>query len=192
MTRSIPLAIATFTALFLVCGPSAASAQGFISPFVGFNYGGDAICPRVSDCNDKSSNWGVSFGTMNAFVGFEEEFGYASDFFNDPTVEDSSVLTLMSNVIVGPRLSFLRPYVSGGIGLMKTHVSLTPDSLLDLNNNELGWNFGGGVFLIFGHVGFRGDIRSFHGFDNLNVFGFDVGDLKLNYGRATAGLVLAF
>jgi opacity protein-like surface antigen len=169
-----------------------ARAQAFVSPFVGYNFGGDAACPTVSDCDDKSMNFGVSFGSANALIGFEEEIGYARNFFKDADVSSSSVFTLMSNVIVGPRIKAVRPYGVAGIGLMKARVEFTRDSLLALDNNNLGWNVGGGVMLVFGHVGIRGDIRYFHGFSDLDVFGVRLGDIELDYGRAMAGLVLAY
>jgi hypothetical protein len=189
MTRTLFI---TAACVFVLGISSPARAQGFISPFVGFNYGGDAACPTIRDCDDKSSNLGISFGTMNSIIGFEEELGYARNFFDDPTVSESSILTLMSNVIVGPRLTFIRPYVSGGFGLMKTHVEFEPDSILSLNNNDVGWNFGGGVIVQAAHIGIRGDVRAFHGFDDLSVFGFDVSDLDLSYGRLSAGVVFSF
>lgn len=180
-------------AIVLVLSVSApAHAQAFISPFIGYNFGGDAACPTVSDCDDKSVNLGVTFGNLNALIGFEEEFGYARDFFKGDDIDSSSILTLMSNVIVGPRIKMVRPYAVGGLGLMKARVKFTEGSLLTLDNNNLGWNLGGGVMMVFGHVGIRGDIRYFHGFNDLKVLGVQLGDIQLDYGRAVAGLVLAY
>ena len=46
------------------------------------------------------------------------------------------------------------------------------------------------MILTHGHVGVRGDVRFFHGLSNLNVAGFPVSDLKLDYGRMMIGLVI--
>ena len=36
----------------LVGLPGRAHAEGFISPLIGFNFGGDAACPSVQGCED--------------------------------------------------------------------------------------------------------------------------------------------
>jgi opacity protein-like surface antigen len=175
-----------------VLTPATAVAQGFISPFIGFDYGGDSGCPTASDCENKHSNLGVSGGKLGAIAGAEVEFAYARDFFGDTPGVDTSVLTLMTNAIVGPRIGIIRPFVLGGVGLIKSHVELDAGSLLDSSSN-FGWNIGGGVMLMFGeHVGVRGDIRKFKSFQSISILGFDLSEEKLTYNRASAGLVLAF
>jgi hypothetical protein len=70
---------------------------------------------------------------------------------------------------------------------------LDPDSLLTSDNNNFGWNLGGGLFIFFGeHVGIRGDVRYFHSFDDLEILGFEIDDTKLDFGRASGALVLKF
>jgi opacity protein-like surface antigen len=173
-----------------------ARAEGYISPLIGFNFGGDAACPQVTGCTDKRVNYGVSLGTMGSVFGFEEEFAYAKDFFGEAPTMNSSVLTVMSNVMLVPKIGPIRPYAAVGLGLIKTHVELTPVSLLTSDNNNFGWNIGGGVFILAGHIGVRGDIRYFHSFQDLSLPGFPVGftvnNSKLDYGRASAAFVLAF
>ena len=172
--------------------PRSAAAQGFVSPFIGFDYGGDSGCPTATDCEDKHSNLGVSGGKLGSIAGAEVEFAYARDFFGDTPGVDTSVLTLMTNAIVGPRIGIIRHFVLGGVGLIKSHVELDAGSLLDSSNN-FGWNIGGGVMLMFGeHVGVRGDIRRFKSFQDISILGFDLSEEKLTYNRASAGLVLAF
>ena len=168
-------------------------AQGFVSPFVGYNFGGDSGCPSLSNCEDKKINAGVAFGTMGNVVGFEEELAFAKDFFGRAPGLDSSVLTLMSNLMIVPKIGPVRPYVVGGIGLMKTHVELTLPSLLTSDNNNVAWNVGGGVIIMLGdHVGVRGDIRYLHSFQDLTVLGFTLSHTKLDFGRGSAALVLKF
>ena len=51
------------------------------------------------------------------------------------------------------------------------------------------------VILLFGgHLGVRADIRHFHSFQDLTipVVGFTINGSKLNFGRASAGLVVKF
>jgi opacity protein-like surface antigen len=168
------------------------SAQGFIVPFIGFDYGGDSGCPIATGCEDHNSNIGVAAGKMGAIAGAEFEFNYARDFFGDTEGVDNNLLTLMANVFVGPKIAAVRPYVIGGMGLIKTHVEFTTGSFLDSSNN-FGWNLGGGLMVMFGeHVGARGDVRRFQSFTDQNILGFGLADEKIGFNRATIGLVLAF
>jgi opacity protein-like surface antigen len=170
-----------------------ARAQGFISPIIGYDFGGDTGCPNLTGCKDKKLNAGVAFGSMGSFLGFEEELAYAKDFFGNAPGLSSSVLTAMSNVMVVPSIGPVRPYALVGLGLIKTHAELTPSSVLTTTNNNLGWDAGGGVILFFGgHLGIRGDIRYFHALQKLSVLGFTVTSAKLDFARAGAGLVLKF
>ena len=184
---------AALAALFIAGAASDLRAQSFISPLIGFNFGGDAGCPSVSDCEDKRVNYGVTLGNLGQVFGFEMEFAYAKDFFGDIPTVDNSVLTLMSNVMLAPNLGPVRPYAVAGLGLIKSHVEFSPDSILTTDNNNFGWDIGGGLFIFFSnHVGVRGDIRYFHSFDDLEILGIDIGDTKLDFGRASAALVLNF
>ena len=176
----------------IVLTPATAAAEGFISPFIGFNYGGDSGCPSATNCENKHSNFGVSGGKLGAIGGGEFEFGYAKNFFGETPGVDTSVLTLMGNVVVGPKIGFFRPFVLGGVGLIKSHVELNTGSLLDSSNN-FGWDLGGGLMFMFGeHVGVRGDIRRFKSFQDQSLLNFSLADEKLSFSRAVAGAVFAF
>jgi opacity protein-like surface antigen len=185
--------VGAITASFVILQPARAQAEGFISPFIGFNFSGDANCPTVSNCQDKRLNFGVGLGAMNAVLGFEEEFAYARDFFGSAPTLKSSVLTVMSNVMVAPKIGPVRPYFLAGAGLIKTHVDLTTTALLSSDNNSFGWDIGGGVMItIAPHVGVRGDIRYFHSFQDLGALGFSLGNSKLDFGRAAGALNFTF
>lgn len=188
--------IITLAALTLVAAaPSRARAEGFISPLIGFNFGGDAACPNVQGCQDKRMNYGVALGATGNIFGFEEEFAYAKDFFGTaPTLNNTSVLTLMSNVMLAPKIGPVRPYLATGLGLIKTHTEFNSGSLLTTDNNNFGWDLGGGIHVtVAPHVGVRGDIRYFHTFQDLGPMGFSLGaNQKLDYGRAAAALDFTF
>ena len=188
--------IATITLLTLVIALASAreaSAQGYISPLIGFDFGGDSGCPEVTGCEDKHLNFGVALGTMNNVVGFEQEFAYADNFFGESPGASSSVLTVMSNFMIVPNLGPVRPYALVGLGLVKTHIELTPTSVLESDNNNFGWDIGGGLMIFFGdHFGIRGDIRYFHSFQDLEVLGFELDGEKLDFGRASAAVVFKF
>jgi opacity protein-like surface antigen len=174
-------------------GPTEAAAQGFIAPFIGFDYGGDSGCQTAAGCKDKRSNLGVAVGKMGAALGGELEFGYARNFFGEAPGQSSNVLTLMTNLMIVPRIGVVHPYLLGGFGLIKTHAELTTGSLLETDNNSFGWDLGGGVIVLFGgHVGVRGDIRRFSSFQERTILGFSLSNEKLSFQRASVGLVLAF
>ena len=168
-------------------------AQGFVSPLVGYDFGGDSGCASVTTCQEKNLNVGVAVGALGSFLGFEEEFADARHFFGDAPGLTSSVVTLMSNVMVVPTIGPVRPYALAGVGLIKSHVSLTPSSLLTTDNNTVGWDVGGGLIVFLGeHVGVRGDLRHFHGLKDFAPLGVTVNGAKLDFGRVAAALVLKF
>jgi opacity protein-like surface antigen len=183
-------------ALFSGATVNAAHAQGFVSPFIGYDFGGVAGCQGVLNCEDKHTNWGVAFGAVGSIVGFEEEFAYANDFFGSSANQSSTVITLMSNFMVAPKIGPVQPYVLGGVGLIRTTLNVTGAT----DQNQIGWDVGGGVTGYFSqHVGIRGDIRYFHSFQVLDLLnlpipppGLDIGNTKLDFGRASIGVVFKF
>ena len=184
---ALALSIMTLTA-------AEVGAQTFISPLLGYDFGGNSGCPEITGCDEKNLNVGVGFGRMGNVIGFEQEFAYARSFFGEAPGYESSVLTVMSNFMVVPNLGPVRPFGVIGIGLIKSEVEFTPESLLDSDHNHFGWNIGGGLIVFFGdHFGIRGDIRYFHSFQDLEIAGFPVFDgEKLDFGRAGGALVFKF
>ena len=63
-------------------------------------------------------------------VGFEVDFGYSPNFFETSTppsgffkfTPDSNVTTLTGNLVIGAHGGRIRPYVVGGVGLIRTKV----------------------------------------------------------------------
>ena len=99
----------------------------------------------------------------------------------------------MGNVMLAPRFGPVQPYALAGLGLIKTKMELTVPGVLNSNNNDFGWNTGGGLFIFFGdHFGIRGDIRYFHAFSALELLGINLGDTKLDYGRVSGALAVKF
>jgi hypothetical protein len=172
-----------------------ARADGFFTPFVGYDFGGDSKCPNFGTCEDKHSNFGVSFGKMGTVFGFEEDIAFAKDFFGTggAVIADSSVFTAMSNLLIGVGAGPVQPYVLVGLGVIRPHTSLT------LNNSEvdkyaLGYDIGAGVNGFFSkHVGLRGDIRHLHTAQDVPIIstvnnqGFS--NQRLDFWRASLGIV---
>jgi len=185
--------IVVFLATVLLGAAAPARAQGFIAPFAGYNFGGDAECPEIDNCDDKRLNAGLAFGKLGAVFGFEQEFAYTKDFFGSAPGLSSSVLTIMSSMMVAPKIPIVRPYFVLGVGLIRTNVEINvSDLLLGGGNNNFGWNVGGGIMLGSQHVAVRGDIRFIHAFDDFELLGIPLSDTDLDFGRASLGLFLSF
>jgi opacity protein-like surface antigen len=185
--------LAGLVAIAFLGAATEARAQGFISPMFGVDFGGDAGCLHFDSCKDKKTNYSVGFGALGTIIGVEGEVAYAPDFFGASDSLSSSVMTAMGNVLLAPKIGPVRPYALVGVGLMKSHVELTTTSLFTTNDNTFGWDIGGGLMAFLApHVGIRGDLRYFHSFQDFTVLGYTLPSAKLNYSRASAGIVLTF
>jgi len=183
---------ALLTLCAIVLAPSPSAAQTFISPFAGFDFGGDSGCPAAIACDDKNSNFGVAVGKLVGIGGGEVEVGYARNFFGDIQGADNSVMTLMFNLIIGPRIGMVRPFVLGGLGIIKSRVEFNEGRPLD-SGNEFGCNLGGGLMLMFGdRLGVRGDLRWFKSVSEDQILALPSTSARLGFNRASGGLVIGF
>jgi opacity protein-like surface antigen len=173
-------------AVALVWAPAPVSAEGFISPWAGVNFGSEGL--------EGNGSYGVTGGYMGAgVIGGEVDFGYSPNPFGD--VEDNSMITLMGNVIIGIPIGGtsgvgVRPYGTAGVGLLRQHRSEF-GAIPEFSNNDFGFNLGAGLMGFFNdHVGLRGDLRYFRDFqadtsdDGLNI---DLG--AFDFWRASIGVV---
>jgi opacity protein-like surface antigen len=171
--------------------PSQARADWFFTPFIGANFSGDAV--------DTNVNFGGSLGYMGGgVVGFEVDFGYSPNFWEDPgTSVDGDVTSLMANVIVGVPIGGqgqgVRPYVSGGAGLLRSAID-DVDDFFDVTDNSFGFNVGGGAMVFLtDHVGFRGDVRYFRSLeDEDGGDDLDIGPGDFDFWRGTFGVAIRF
>jgi hypothetical protein len=204
------LAIASALVL-TVCAtaPAKASADWLFTPYFGMNWGGTAgFTDSLGDFEDKfeqKMNFGAALSWMGAgALGFEVDLGFSPNFFENTTGDsnfefgDSNVTTLMANLKVGAPFGGqhgggVRPYASGGIGLIKTRID-DPDQLFDVNSNDWGLNVGGGVAGFFSdNFGLQGDVRYFRSLqDNQPDDEFDVALGSFSFWRGTVGLVFRF
>jgi len=187
--RSIRLVVCAVALVGLAAGP--ARADGFISPFIGFNFGGDsANCASLRNCQDKRTNWGVSFGSTNGIFGFEEDFGYTRDFFGKAPGVNNSMLTLMSNLMIVVPAGPIQPYGIVGLGLIRPHVQFDLASQ-SLDQNTLGYDIGAGINIFPVHsFGLRGDVRHLHTLQDvsLGVLGND----RVDFWRGSIGVTFRF
>jgi len=185
--------------LLVALTPAAARADGFIIPFYGVNFGGDAGQSLGDAVDAKRVDWGASFAWMGGGVfGLEGDIGYSPDFYGKNDIGGSSVLSLMGNLLLGipfgGQSGFgFRPYGLVGLGVLRSDLESFSE-LVGLDNSELTWDFGGGAMMFFGqHVGIRGDIRYFRTFGNVDFGPFELSDSEnVDYTRGSIGLVLRF
>jgi opacity protein-like surface antigen len=187
-----PLRVLTAVLVLLALSAVPARADGFLSPFIGFNYGGDSTnCATLTSCNEKRVNWGVALGATGGIFGFEEEFAYAPNFFGTTSGSDNAVLTLMSNLLLVIPAGPVQPYGLVGVGLVRPHAQLSASSLAS-NQNTLGWDIGGGINVYLAHaVGIRGDLRHIRTLQDITLGGV-FNNAPLDFWRASAGLTLRF
>jgi outer membrane protein with beta-barrel domain len=184
----MPRARLSLIVLALTMGAEPAFADRAITPYAGYNYGGDSSnCASLRDCKEKHTNFGVSVGSSGG-PGLEVDVAYAKNFFGASPEGNNSVLTLMSNLLLGIPLGPIHPFVLGGLGLIRPHTSLSVGNLVS-SKNALGYDLGFGVTLSLGpHFGVRGDIRRFNTFEDVTLFVFTGG--KLSFSRASIGITL--
>jgi opacity protein-like surface antigen len=189
------------TALVLALVPSSAFAQNwFFSPFVGGNFGGNADFgdfPDDDDAVERRIDFGGTIGWNPSVVGFEIDFGYSPNFFEDTAGDrnfefgDSNVTTIMGNLLLSARPgSGIRPYASAGLGLMRANITSATGLFNDLATNDMAVNIGAGLNGQFSdRVGLRGDVRYFRSLqDNEADNDFDLDFGSFNFWRGTIGL----
>jgi opacity protein-like surface antigen len=136
-------------------------------------------------------------------IGGEVDFGYSPSFFGTETdFGNNTLLTLMGNLIIGVPVGGttgggVRPYVTGGVGLIRTQIDGGDLFNIESSNNDFGWNLGAGVMGFFNdHVGLRGDVRYMRSLvsedDDIDDGDFDFPDFDqgdLDFWRLTVGVV---
>jgi len=187
------LLLGTFSFGIVIGAATQAHTQGFISPMLGANFGGVSGCPQLNGCKNEQTNLSLSVGKFGTFFGAETEVAYSPKFFGEADGLSSNVLTVMGNVMLGPKAGPVRPFILAGLGVMKTNFELRTSSVLTTNDTAFGYNVGAGVVaLVSDHFGLRGDARYFHSFPDVAIAGFTLASTKLNYSRVSAGVVITF
>ena len=179
-------------AVATVLAPIQARADGFVTPWIGSAFG--------SNIQNGQTTFGVSAGGMGAgIIGGEADFGWSPSFFGTTSdFGNNTVMNLMGNVIVGvpvggTRGAGVRPYVVGGVGLIRSQIDGGTVARVSSSTNMFGWDAGGGVMGYFAqHVGLRGDLRYHRAMSDLttNVSSIDLSGNKLHFWRASIGVVL--
>jgi Outer membrane protein beta-barrel domain len=194
MLRALALAL-------LMSWPASASAQEWqLKPFLGLTFAGETTIIDLDEAaDDVHVALGGSVSRIGELVGFEADFGYVPGFLTGDrrAVPSSSVLTLTGNVVIAlPRRMTqytLRPYVAGGVGLMrvsKDDVFAVFPVTLNVVTIDVG---GGATGFLSETVGLNWDIRYFRnitGSTDPDNPGLSFGAPHLSFWRLTMGLVL--
>jgi hypothetical protein len=189
MRRVIKVLVLSAT-IALIWAPTPARADGYVSPFIGANFGNSS--------GDGRANFGVNAGYMGGgVIGGELDFGYAPSFFgNAGTFGSNYVTEVMGNLIVGVPVGGthgpgVRPYVTVGAGLIRSQITGgVGNAIVKVSDNEAGLNAGAGLMgFISQHVGLRGDVRYFRNLSgNSTLNNIDFG--SFHFWRASIGVVL--
>jgi opacity protein-like surface antigen len=190
--------------------PARASADWLFTPFIGMNWGASVTFnDEFGDFDDefeKRGTFGASVAWMGAGIaGFELDFGYTPNFFeltegsDDFDYGDNNLTTLMGNLTLGVPIGGqtgigLRPYASGGVGIIRSRID-DPVDLFEVDSTDWGFNAGAGITGFFSdNIGIRGDIRYFRALRDIEVEDEDL-DISLGglrFWRGSVGITFRF
>jgi opacity protein-like surface antigen len=176
-------------AAIMVATPARSHAQTFITPFAGATFNGDSAGERITG--------GASVLFMGAVAGLELEAGFTPDFFGEGDLfdfdTDGNVTTLSANLLLGLGAGPVRPYATGGVGLLRSRITSAGNLFDDVSENDLAVNAGAGLIVLFSeHVGLRGDVRYFRSLQDIDVGDLSVSLGSLDFWRAYAGVTFGF
>jgi opacity protein-like surface antigen len=196
------LLAASLIGLVSAVAPSRASADWLFTPFLGETFGGSAdVAGKGADFKSDFQhklNYGASLAFIgNGAFGVEVDLGYSPNFFRDDGgsafAGDGNVTTLMGNLVIGAPHGPVRPYASGGVGLLKSKVDSVGQFFGKVDSNDFGYDLGGGVMGFFSsRVGLRGDIRYFRSLQNNDPNGVDLSLGSFRFWRGTVGVTFQF
>ena len=195
------LSAAFLVVIITVSMPRSASADWLFTPFIGSTFGGSAdVAATGTNDFDRKLNYGASLLGMGTGLGFEFDFGYSPNFFGvsgtNPNVNltgDGNVTTLTGNLVVGASGGRVRPYVVGGVGLIRSKVDDPTGFFTKVSTSDFGLDAGGGVIGLFSdNVGVRGDIRYFRSFQDADPDSFDLSLGSFHFWRGTVGITFKF
>jgi opacity protein-like surface antigen len=202
MSLKKAIVAASFVIFASAAAPATASADWLFTPFLGATFGGSAnvgFGGAFKDEFERNLNYGASLaGIGSGGLGFEIDFGYSPNFFgvsNDSAninlIGDGNVTTLMGNLIIAAPRGGIRPYASGGIGIIGAKVDNT-EQFLKASTNDLGLDAGGGIMCLSGNIGVRGDLRYFRSLRNNDPNGVDLALGDFRFWRGTVGVTFKF
>jgi hypothetical protein len=182
--------------LCLLAFPRTAAAEWHFTPLIGLTF---PIKTNIVNATDKIHvDFGGAVSLLGAgIVGVEGIFVMTPGVFQtsaEDFIESSRTIALMGNVVLTTprRLTEynLRPFVSGGIGLLNASQTDTTDAFTT-HTNVTGINIGGGAIGFFSHsTGIRFDLRYYSSLHRSDQGAVAFGRVHLSYTTAFVGVVI--
>lgn len=196
--------VIALSAMLLIALPSRADAEWQLAPFIGWTFHTNTTLTDPAFGTEETHwNFGTAVTLLGAGpVGVEALFAYTPGLFGGgegTVVSASRSIALMGNVVLTTPRSWneygLRPFVSGGLGLLHAGREDLAGALR--NHNIMGFNIGGGaVGFLSNSTGLRFDLRYFRHLKPVSVADDEVvdsfGDVELSYWTGTVGVVFRF
>lgn len=181
----------------LILTPQLVAAEWHLTPMVGFTFAGETTLPDVEKATDKvHTQFGGAVSLLGGgLLGLESIFVYTPSLFerDRSLVDKSRSLAWVGNLVLTAPRNWteygLRPYVSGGIGLM--HVSVTDKlSLTPVQTSLTGFDIGGGaVGFLSSRTGIRFDFRYYSNLHRVDEGAVAVDRIHLRYFTGSVGIV---
>jgi hypothetical protein len=182
--------------LLAVAAPAA--ADWHITPMAGLTFAGKTT---IQDVEKATGNVHPALGIAVTFlaggpVGVEAMGVMTTGFFQSNAVdlvESSRTTALMGNVVLTvPRRwaeYSLRPFASGGLGLMRASQRDKLD-LFSITSNVAGFNIGGGAIgYLSKRTGVRFDVRYYSNLHGVDQGAVATGNVHLRYMTASVGFI---
>jgi hypothetical protein len=193
------LRLAGLAWLLLIWSVAPARADWQFSPFFGYTFKGETTLVDPEDGASKV-HWTVG-GTATLIgrgpIGVEGLFVLVPSFFETGVgaIASSRVYSLMGNVVVTAPQGWneygLRPFLSGGLGIMHASLQTIPPQAFPLNKNLFGYNVGGGAIgFVTDHTGVRFDLRYYRSLSRAEGDAF--GPARLRYWTGAIGVVFQY
>lgn len=207
MVRPLRLCVCSVIAIAAFARP--ANAEWHFTPFVGITFGGNSTFVGAENLETERKFFGrkdlVTGGTVSwigrGLLGIEGTFVYIPGIL-DPDPErqvlfrGTDSIAAMGNVVLTTPRAWnehgLRPFVSGGFGLLHLTLETSLDAL-PVRKNVLGYNVGGGAIgFISDRTGVRLEVRRFSQVKSGEQSGVSFGREMMSYWTATVGVVFRY
>jgi len=184
----------------------AEAADYIFTPFVGKTFAAQHTLvttsglPVVASVDKQTWLVGASAAWLTSSVlGAEIDVGYVPRLFrsNQSLTTAGNALSLTGNVLVAVPLSVtgysLRPYFSGGMGMLHAGVGDVAQSSTEIDRNLLAMSLGGGAIGFFtNRTGVRFDLRHIRSTSRGQDFGTLLDEPRLGFWRATVGVAIRY
>jgi hypothetical protein len=188
----------TFSCLALAAVVRPVYAEWHIAPMIGLTHGGNTNIGNIEAAPTKAHrSIGGTVAVLGKGIFGVEGIGVFIPGFkgDDPAalIPSSRVFTLMGNVVVTVPQKwteyFLRPFISGGMGLMRFS-EIDTGNVYTQHSNLAGFNVGGGaVGFLSKSTGVRFDIRYYSTTNRHQELSSTVAPTHLSYLMLSAGVV---